>query len=231
MRDGKRLLPDYHVFRKIWTHPKVLETSYKAAWDSYNRKPHLKGKKVGKGKMKNKFDSDEECSESDLIGEGENGEDELKMYSSRHDWWMTRISEAQRDSILSSNKLKILFEILNICKRENEKCLVFSEYTSVLNAVEVVMKQITEHAKDGKDFEGLENNDGKWMRELDYCRLDGSTSQSDRKRLIDLFNNPYRKRLRVFLISSKAGGQGINLTGANRVVMLDTSWNPSNDRK
>lgn len=168
-------------------------------------------------------------------GAGRNGEMfNMKMFSPLHCWWEKRISQEQRDSILSSNKLKILFEILKECERENEKCLVYSEFTKVLDVVEIVMKQITERVENGKEFEGLEgysSDDSVWKRASDYYRLDGSTSMSSRHDMVNRFNDPNEKRLRVFLISSKAGGQGVNLVGANRVVLLDTSWNPSNDRK
>lgn len=49
--------------------------------------------------------------------------------------------------------------------------------------------------------------------------------------MIKEFNNVLNKKARIFLISAKAGGQGINLIGANRVIILDTSWNPSNDQQ
>lgn len=72
---------------------------------------------------------------------------------------------------------------------------------------------------------------GPWKVGLDYYRLDGKTAKSVRHEMIKRFNDPTNTRTRAFLISAKAGGQGINLTGANRVVLLDTSWNPSNDRE
>lgn len=70
-----------------------------------------------------------------------------------------------------------------------------------------------------------------WHLGKDYYRLDGKTPKSIRHAMINEFNNQLNERARVFLISAKAGGQGINLIGANRVIILDTSWNPSNDQQ
>lgn len=70
-----------------------------------------------------------------------------------------------------------------------------------------------------------------WILGKDYYRLDGKTPKLIRHEMIEQFNSMSNKRARVFLISSRAGGQGINLTGANRVIILDTSWNPSNDQQ
>lgn len=228
MKDGKRLLPDYHMFRKIWTHPKVLETAYTAAWAD------LRKKQAPEQQLTQR--------ENDLsTGAGTNepklediNKENIKMYSPLHDWWKAHITQEQCDSILSSNKLKVLCEILKACERDSEKCLIFSEFTKVLDVVEMMMSQITERVESGKSFKGVESyisNDSVWKRSLDYYRMDGTTSMSDRHDMVNRFNDPNEKRLRAFLISSKAGGQGINLVGANRVVLLDTSWNPSNDRK
>lgn len=62
---------------------------------------------------------------------------------------------------------------------------------------------------------------------LEYCRLDGSTPTARRQVLVDNFNSD--PNIRVFLISTRAGGVGLNLTGANTVVIFDPNWNPSHD--
>ena len=59
--------------------------------------------------------------------------------------------------------------------------------------------------------------------------MDGSTAPDTRKLWCKYFNKNTNYRMRLFLISTKAGGLGINLVAANRVVVFDASWNPSHD--
>lgn len=61
-----------------------------------------------------------------------------------------------------------------------------------------------------------------------FCRLDGHTPTSQRQRLVNNFNSPYSQDF-VFLLSSKAGGVGLNLVGASHLVLYDIDWNPAND--
>ena len=58
-----------------------------------------------------------------------------------------------------------------------------------------------------------------------YCRLDGSTAVADRLALVDQFNDP-SSGISVFLLSTRAGGQGLNLTGADTVILHDVDFNP-----
>ena len=61
-------------------------------------------------------------------------------------------------------------------------------------------------------------------------RLDGSTSISKRQKLVKQFNDQAQQQF-VFLLSSKAGGCGLNLIGGNRLVLFDPDWNPANDKQ
>ena len=61
-----------------------------------------------------------------------------------------------------------------------------------------------------------------------YCRLDGSTAHVDRTDRIAAFNAPNSEKF-VFMLSTKAGGLGINLMTANIVIIYDSDWNPQND--
>uniref|UniRef100_A0A182I6R6 DNA repair and recombination protein RAD54-like n=2 Tax=Anopheles arabiensis TaxID=7173 RepID=A0A182I6R6_ANOAR len=61
-----------------------------------------------------------------------------------------------------------------------------------------------------------------------YCRLDGSTAGPDRSRIVAAFNNPANDSF-ILLLSAKAGGAGLNLIGASRLVLYDNDWNPAND--
>ena len=68
-----------------------------------------------------------------------------------------------------------------------------------------------------------------WVPGKDYYRMDGSTPADTRKIWCKFFNRATSHRMRLFLISTKAGGLGINLVAANRVIIFDASWNPSHD--
>ncbi|GBE87288.1 ISWI chromatin-remodeling complex ATPase ISW2 [Sparassis crispa] len=108
--------------------------------------------------------------------------------------------------VASSSKLTVIDKILADTLPKGERVLIFSQWTNMLDLLE--------------DFMAL--------RSIPYARLDGSTTRPRRALDIKLFQqekSPYQ----VFLISTKAGGLGINLTKASTVIMVDCDWNPQND--
>ena len=102
-----------------------------------------------------------------------------------------------------SAKTDTCLEIIKDYIEKDNKILVFSQFTSVLKNI-------------GKRLN--KNN-------INFYYLDGSTSAKDRMTLVDSFNN--NEEIKVFLISLKAGGTGLNLTSANIVIHFDPWWNPS----
>ena len=99
-----------------------------------------------------------------------------------------------------SGKYEQFKELLTEVVDSGDKVLVFSQFTSMLNIFE-------------KDLDTLKIN---------YLRLDGSTK--NRQDVVDQFNND--EKVKVFLISLKAGGVGLNLTAASAVFLYDPWWNP-----
>lgn len=66
------------------------------------------------------------------------------------------------------------------------------------------------------------------FKKIPFCRLDGSTELADREAQIDDFSRAGTDK-RIFIISTRAGGLGINLVTANHVVLYDSDWNPQID--
>ncbi|KAJ2605079.1 DNA-dependent ATPase fun30 [Coemansia sp. RSA 1722] len=111
-------------------------------------------------------------------------------------------------TMLDSAKVQKLKEIVDQCILSKEKLLVFSQFTTMLNVLEAVFS----------------------IWKIEYCRLDGQTKVDERQAMIDEFNHPDNS-IPVFLLSTKAGGFGINLTSANVVVIYDAGNNPSEERQ
>lgn len=128
----------------------------------------------------------------------------------------------------------ILFAILEESEKRGDKVLVFSQSLVTLDLIEHFLEK-------------RHNQSGAWVHGLNYFRLDGRSSSDQRatwckyelsfgflvqltkNKFFRAFNREINKAAKVFLISTKAGGLGINLVGANRVVLFDASWNPSHD--
>lgn len=104
---------------------------------------------------------------------------------------------------MESGKIDKLCELLKRFK--DDRILVFSQFTMVMDILEHV----------------LEN------QHVGFVRLDGRTNVEDRQSILDAFHE--RTDIPVFLLSTKAGGAGINLACANKVIIFDSSFNPQED--
>lgn len=110
--------------------------------------------------------------------------------------------------VQQSGKLTLLVKMLRrIRKCTDDKVVVISNFTATLDIVEAMCKS--------------------WK--FSFERLDGKTKQSERMSIVGRFNRTPPKECFIFLLSSKTGGAGLNLIGANRLIMLDCDWNPAND--
>ena len=108
-----------------------------------------------------------------------------------------------RDYSAGSSKLEQCVEIIKDATEAGHKILLFSGYTSMFELIE----------------KELNAND------ITYFKLTGSTKVDERIKMVDEFNE--NKDIKVFLISLKAGGTGLNLTGADMVIHYDPWWNAS----
>lgn len=102
-----------------------------------------------------------------------------------------------------SGKIDVTVELIQNFIKENHKILLFSQFTSVLDSIKKVLE----------------------AEKIEYFYLDGSTKASERVQLVNEFNES--DKVKIFLISLKAGGTGLNLTSADVVIHFDPWWNPA----
>lgn len=108
--------------------------------------------------------------------------------------------------IRSSGKFELLSHVLKKLQRTGHRVLMFSQMTSALDFLETFMMQIG----------------------IKYMRLDGTTKADDRQALLEDFNKPDSPYF-CFLLSTRAGGLGLNLQTADTVIIFDSDWNPMMD--
>ena len=108
--------------------------------------------------------------------------------------------------IRSCGKMRFLDELLHKLYQENSKVLIFSQMTQILDILEDYCQ----------------------YRQYKFERIDGQVKGNKRQQAMDRFNDPKTNTF-IFLLCTKAGGQGLNLTAANYVIIYDSDWNPQND--
>lgn len=108
--------------------------------------------------------------------------------------------------ISNAGKMLILDKLLRNLKPKGSRVLIFSQMAQMLDILE----------------------DYSIFREFEYCRIDGKTSSEDRTQAIKDFNAPNSSKF-LFLLTTRAGGLGINLYTADTVIIFDSDWNPQAD--
>ncbi|VEU24023.1 DEKNAAC105285 [Brettanomyces naardenensis] len=108
---------------------------------------------------------------------------------------------------MHSSKVQKMMEIVEQVLEKGEKVLVFTLFTQLLDILEKVMS----------------------FKNIKFVRLDGTTAVDERQNVIDRFYED--KAIPVFLLSTKAGGFGINLVAATNVIIFDMSFNPHDDKQ
>lgn len=106
-----------------------------------------------------------------------------------------------------SVKMQVLSELLRISKQFGHKTLVFSQSLDILDMIEKLLRS----------------------QNMSFLRMDGNTPNTERPHMVDEFNAS--PDLGVFLLTPQTGGVGLNLTGADRVILYDPAWNPAVDRQ
>ena len=106
---------------------------------------------------------------------------------------------------LDSGKVAALEKLVTQFAANGDRVLVFSQFTTVMNILEAVLE----------------------THNIKFMRLDGSTSMQIRQDMIDQFTHD--TSITVFMLSTRAGGAGINLAAANKVVIFDSGFNPQDD--
>ncbi|XP_044581817.1 transcriptional regulator ATRX homolog isoform X1 [Cotesia glomerata] len=182
----------------------------------------------GKNSKKNKPPPPKRGTRANPVAEPEIPEPE-EAPAENKEWWTEFVKEEDFDDMRLSAKLMILFDIIKEAEAIGDKVLVFSQSLYSLTLIEKFLGMIDDETQNGKELDSLDKHTGCWAIGQDYFRFDGQTSAENRSHWVKSFNKPSNTRARLFLISTRAGGLGINLTAANRVVIFDASWNPSHD--
>ncbi|XP_055845603.1 transcriptional regulator ATRX homolog isoform X2 [Episyrphus balteatus] len=247
---GAKLFQDFQNLRRIWTHPMNLrvnsDTVIKKKMAQYDSEESMKDFVVEDSEDSSSSDSNSSSS----FGEAEGNESktvrsrntrsqrdvsenddclEISPKDDPSEWWTQFVEDMDLNNINHSPKLVLLMTLLQRCEEIGDKVLVFSQSLQSLDVIEHFLSLIDKKTR-GEDVEAdVADFKGLWRPGVDYFRLDGSRTVENRESMCKSFNNVTNLKARLFLISTRAGGLGINLVAANRVVIFDVSWNPSHD--
>ncbi|GAB2229109.1 hypothetical protein Droror1_Dr00023245 [Drosera rotundifolia] len=207
----------YQALAQIWNHPWLLQLMKKREYashedavenvvvdDSFSEENMDTNVVIGADKTKTRNEP--------LLRKPHNG-------FFREGWWNDLLNEENHQEVDYGGKMVLLLDILTMCSDIGDKALVFSQSIPTLDLIECYLAKLLQPGKNGKH----------WKRGKDWYRIDGKTAGSERQKMVEMFNDSRNRRVKCTLISTKAGALGINLYAANRVIIVDGSWNPTYD--
>ncbi|GMF69704.1 unnamed protein product [Aspergillus oryzae] len=130
----------------------------------------------------------------------------LACNSPHNFYWPWNDEPVDESLITASGKMLLLDRLVTRLLANGHKILIFSQFKSQLDILQDWATQ---------------------LRSWNCCRIDGAISQTDRRDQIKAFNTD--PDYKIFLLSTRAGGQGINLMAADTVILFDSDWNPQQD--
>ncbi|VDO09209.1 unnamed protein product [Brugia timori] len=134
--------------------------------------------------------------------------------------WATFALHGYKPGVLENGyKMVVSLAIIEQAVLNGEKVLLFSQSLLTLNQIERFLETSSSVT--------VGNEKLRWKKSINYYRFDGSTTATEREKLINRFNQD--PNILLFLISTRAGSLGINLVSASRVIIFDASWNPCHD--
>eukprot|EP01018_Ginkgo_biloba_P006063 Gb_33142 [translate_table: standard] len=213
----------YHSLAKIWNHPGLLRVA-KEDRDSQHCDDAMENFLV-EGSF-----SDDDLDQDFLNGDKLKGKTEWATRSKdgelleeaslqAYNWWEDIVPDKTYEKIDYSGKMVLILDLLSMSSERGDKALVFSQSLSTLDLIEAFLAKLPRHGK----------KDQYWRQGKEWYRLDGHTSGAQRQKLVERFNDPSNTKVQCVLISTRAGSLGINLPAANRVIIVDGSWNPTHD--
>lgn len=116
-----------------------------------------------------------------------------------------KVNNDSDDFTDKSSKLKVMKHLLPSWRQDGHRVLIFTQTRQMLNILESFIMSLN----------------------FEYLRMDGTTPIAKRVLLIDQFNSD--PNIFIFLLTTKVGGLGVNLTAANRIILFDPDWNPMTD--
>ncbi|XP_065180569.1 DNA excision repair protein ERCC-6-like [Sycon ciliatum] len=199
LMEQRSALPKLMLLKKITDHPALLSDSEKEQLITDDDDFDTNAGYQG--------DYVESESEDEIIDDSqEPGYSQTTARSSKTTSAKPWLRGSKASLVQSSGKISVLLPLLEVLKAAGHRVLIFSQMTKMLDIVEAVMR---------------------W-KNIHCLRLDGRVKKvADRQRIIDKFSQD--KKYTCFLLTTQVGGVGLTLTAADRVIIVDPSWNPAVD--